>query len=716
MSYVDFLSCCFTFNVLLTSTEIVFCETVTDGLPIYQPNYNLNPATTTQSNQMSVFTNSVHSSLVSSHLENLGYDHISASSFLVRDESSSFRKDGEDDFIRMFQDEAPHQHCDELLQSIVDSSCAGNSTPFKGMKDSGKQRDLEIDLNKTPEQRPQKRRQHTPMAFSGEKFTDLLNLPLDESLSLYEETQENFVPILLDEATQKRHDELLKDFTDTLSAAISAPCGEMKEVEKGSDQVIDLNMTPEQKTPRRRKHRPKVIKEGKPKKSPKPVTPKITKETPSGKRKYVRKKNIKEAATPPPNIVEIKDKHAATKTKSCRRVIHFEMEKTGDEDQEKKQNEKDTQDDPGNFCFITRPNVSDFCTQRNGFCEISSEVHSSHWHGTVVAENIQPTIQSNLAHMNHMMTSFISQSEREAAKDSLNKSAYNKAVDLLNVGRILDQGKADQYQNGLSKGYTPVQQHVRAEGKEQFVNQAERNTYYKGLIELNSEYSQTVPNHPSNINEARGSKRGRPHTTQPTHSFPINTLDSSLLCQEVLRTGECHRQGSSLNAGPLEIPGKKFESGLYATLYKRYSTLDANEGCSSHLIKRSYNSTNSVGFTAEMKQAMLNGHIRSSQTTDRQNNWTKEVSGDRYVNSVIHGNKFQRQQISHKLHPQIDGTCETTGLNKVISYRSLITGDRCNELQPFPHPKAPEQGYACRYSNQGNSFGFQQFPDKTKGK
>ncbi|XP_038893269.1 transcriptional activator DEMETER-like isoform X3 [Benincasa hispida] len=696
----------------------------TYGLPMFQPNYNLNPVSMTQTNQMSIFTNSVHTTPpVSSHLESFAYNQVSTSSFLVRDESSSFRKDGEDDFIRMFQYESPRQRCDELLQSIVESSCVGNSTPFKGTKDFEKQRDLEIDLNRTPEQRPPKRRQHTPMIFSGERFTDLLNLPLDESLSLCEETQENFVTVPLDEATQKRHDELLKDLTDTLSAAISEP--PTKEVEKGSDQIIDLNKTPEQKTPKRRKHRPKVIKEGKPKKSPKPVTPKISKDTPSGKRKYVRRKNIKEAATPPANIVEIKDSNTATKTKSCRRVIHFEMEKTGDEEQEKKQNEKDMpEENMENFCFMTRPNIPDFCTQSNGVYGTSQDVHDGPRLRPMVAENVRPTIQSNPTHMNHMTTSPILQSEREAAEAPLNKPGYNKAENWLNVLRILHQGNANQYQTGFSNGYTPVQQNIHAEDMEQYANQAKRNTYYKELTGINSGYCQPVPTHLSNINVARGSKRGRPPlTTHPTQSCSITTLDSSVSSQEVLQTGEFQRQGSNINVGSLEIPGKKFESGLYATLHKRYRTIQSNEGCSSHLNTIGCNPTNPVGFTAEMKQAMLNGHhIRSNQIT------AKEIIGDRHIHSVVHENNFQRRQVSHNLHPAIDRTCVTSGLNKVTSYRS------------FPHPKASEQGYAYRQSDnsiltvkqacqpmisgslatnevhkQGYSFGFQKFPAKTTG-
>ncbi|CAL9198321.1 unnamed protein product [Musa hybrid cultivar] len=59
---------------------------------------------------------------------------------------------------------------------------------------------------------------------------------------------------------------------------------------------IDLNKTPRQK-PKRKKHRPKVIREGKPKRTPKPATPKPV--NPSGKRKYVRRNKVQVASENP---------------------------------------------------------------------------------------------------------------------------------------------------------------------------------------------------------------------------------------------------------------------------------------------------------------------------------------------------------------------------------------------------------------------------------
>ncbi|KAL8115734.1 hypothetical protein AgCh_022291 [Apium graveolens] len=67
----------------------------------------------------------------------------------------------------------------------------------------------------------------------------------------------------------------------------------------GLQNGLDLNKKPNQKTPKKRKHRPKVVREGKPKKAPKSAPPRteVPNGTPYRKRKYVRKKNIKPVKT-----------------------------------------------------------------------------------------------------------------------------------------------------------------------------------------------------------------------------------------------------------------------------------------------------------------------------------------------------------------------------------------------------------------------------------
>ncbi|ONK56964.1 uncharacterized protein A4U43_C10F15150 [Asparagus officinalis] len=107
---------------------------------------------------------------------------------------------------------------------------------------------------------------------------------------------------------------------------------------EGDNQGIDLNKTPPPKT-RRKKYTPKVIREGKPARTPKkPATPKppMTAENAAGKRKYVRKKkdgspqenatNAQEAPKSAPGQIVNDDNRNRNKT--VRRSLNFNSEDT----------------------------------------------------------------------------------------------------------------------------------------------------------------------------------------------------------------------------------------------------------------------------------------------------------------------------------------------------------------------------------------------------
>ncbi|XP_050380354.1 protein ROS1C isoform X2 [Argentina anserina] len=92
---------------------------------------------------------------------------------------------------------------------------------------------------------------------------------------------------------------------------------------------IDLNKTPELKQ-RRKKHRPKVIREGKPKPLPKPPTNKET----QVRRKYVRKNAVGKNATPPPpkELGERTDSNKLKSTKrSCKRGLNYDLKEQADD-------------------------------------------------------------------------------------------------------------------------------------------------------------------------------------------------------------------------------------------------------------------------------------------------------------------------------------------------------------------------------------------------
>ncbi|CAI9302078.1 unnamed protein product [Lactuca saligna] len=112
------------------------------------------------------------------------------------------------------------------------------------------------------------------------------------------------------ENTDNHDSELLHNIVESTSSAVSTTQKDPLLFEEGGELGIDLNKTPNQKTPaRRKKHRPKVIREAKPKKT---KTPKDPTETPV-KRKYVRKKDVDVLESPQGNEVRVKRKYVRKK-------------------------------------------------------------------------------------------------------------------------------------------------------------------------------------------------------------------------------------------------------------------------------------------------------------------------------------------------------------------------------------------------------------------
>ncbi|KAL2539809.1 putative transcriptional activator DEMETER [Abeliophyllum distichum] len=120
-------------------------------------------------------------------------------------------------------------------------------------------------------------------------FPEVARVPhllIDKISSLEKDKQENIEISQLPKDVQEKCDEFLKNRLDSSSAAITTSLQEKNISEDGNYGGIDLNKTPQQRPPKRRKHRPKVIVERKPKRTPKPAPTNnnTTKGNPSGKR------------------------------------------------------------------------------------------------------------------------------------------------------------------------------------------------------------------------------------------------------------------------------------------------------------------------------------------------------------------------------------------------------------------------------------------------
>ncbi|GAB2272227.1 hypothetical protein Dimus_007048 [Dionaea muscipula] len=98
--------------------------------------------------------------------------------------------------------------------------------------------------------------------------------------------------------------------------------------DKGSNADTNLNKTPQQK-PRRKKHRPRVVREDKPKRGPKPRTPKPINPmgNPRPKRKYVRKNKTNQPSTTPVGSTKEPNLNVPDPpVKSCRRSLNFDLD------------------------------------------------------------------------------------------------------------------------------------------------------------------------------------------------------------------------------------------------------------------------------------------------------------------------------------------------------------------------------------------------------
>ncbi|KAF7144618.1 hypothetical protein RHSIM_Rhsim04G0135900 [Rhododendron simsii] len=189
-----------------------------------------------------------------------------------------------------------------------------------------------------------------PSTFTDEFSSQNISTPYapitpDQSKKVENKLAHNALPSSMDEEAHQEknrqvnedatprvevnHDKVQRQLTiDSSSTAVLTELQENHNPDKGSNTGIDLNITPQQK-PRRKKHRPKVVVEGKPKRTP-PKLPGGPKESTSGKRKYVRRNRLDNSPDTP--TAEVTGGRTDPKTapqpteKSVRRSLNFDVE------------------------------------------------------------------------------------------------------------------------------------------------------------------------------------------------------------------------------------------------------------------------------------------------------------------------------------------------------------------------------------------------------
>lgn len=532
---------------------------------------------------------------------------------------------------------------------------------------------------------------------SNELSTEL-NLSSEKISNEESNKQQDLVISTEGEANQHNSDELLHNIVDS-STIISTAYKEPKNPDRGIDQVIDLNKTPQQKPPKRRKHRPKVIVEVKPKKTPKTATTKITnsKEKPNekrkyvrkkglqdtqqiasieetapstGKRKYVRKKGLKESAVQHSDSIEkTTGSSAGAAAKSCRRALNIDLENTRDESEDNAAAQQEMQNKKRlTFNLSTGFKAAESSNGAN-MCKINSALQISQQNGLLV-ENQQSGAIGNLnTTINQLPGDHIPMSERLPATAHL-APLKDMQMDNLNVNaRETHRSMQQHIPAGVGQIFFPAKTDMRTRQVTSWCN------------------PQSVAKIIPSLTENRGSKREYCHMKQ-TSICTANPVGSSLLHQEKFQKDAYHQNGSISGASCSEThKRKKFEAGIQTNTHGMLSCVAAVQDSRSQ--SNCTNNLNVVGPTSQRSCEMMNSQFESDNAKQTENNGIRNFAPDWYVHRMPSGHNLSKQHISSEPHSCIERMGETNRSNQVHNFASPTTTENHNMLPPTPPKTVP---------------------------
>lgn len=558
--------------------------------------------------------------------------------------------------------------------------------------------------------------------------TNKQNPAADENSVSEKEKQESLIVCKKMEFSQQNGD-LLQNIVDSSSVIISAPMEE-RDSERGSVQGIDLNKTPQQKPPKRRKHRPKVIVEGKPKRTPKPTTTANvnSKDSPSGKRKYVRRKgltepatqhadptkasdstagtpakrkyvrkkslkepadelidsanksacdagmtikgkcmyetNQKESAAPQGDCIRDSDPSPACAPRSCRRALNFDLENTGN----------------GSLAGIL--NHQEMLSSKSsesrsmGFSSVGNSgfrtrfTTQSNQQSGLAVEN--PQLQAECSHspfLKKMMPIDYMSMPGITAATAFRLQAKELMENVNVMARNANMYHVDLNQKSYRNGYTSAQQAI------QFVSQRRNWENIDGTTEVMFEgHPQSVATVLSNSNEGRGSKRDHYHAIEHGQFSTAGTM-SSMLSQAIFQEDEGYRNGCSNEEAFLQASKRRIiEDEFHAYKYGMKCSVSHAAG---PLQTRGTKDVNAGQFTSLRDCGTSDPHFRSDNI-DRRSAFSQLI-GSRYVNSTAGDLTSSKQNILSQLHSGIEKVGNTNGLALV---HNLATIENHNLLLP----------------------------------
>ncbi|KAJ4849743.1 hypothetical protein Tsubulata_026912 [Turnera subulata] len=513
--------------------------------------------------------------------------------------------------------------------------------------------------------------------------------------------------------------ELFNNIGNKSPAIISTPLEEPKDPDMGSKEVIDLNKTPSQKPPRRKKHRPKVIVEGKPKRTPKVAAPKPSdsKEKLSGKRKYVRKNQLQDFAKQHTDSIEDTRNHIAGKRKYVHKKglegsvmqhanpteAHVNpitrkrkyVGKKGLEEQTTQHSDsigRNSQPSFGKRKYVQRLNVEESAIQNTGFIRekgqssaqtavpscrkaLNFDLESTSIEGLSVASQEQEIQHKKRLEFNTIF---------EAMKTNNGPSTVCKTALTLQVGQndvLLEENQQLEDISGVHTSMNSLKTYTN--GRMQNHNVGVGHTVFPSIQWLRKMMPQHITQ--SYSIEGGGSNTEYCRSQQAT-TFP----GRSPFFPAVFQVEE-HTENPSISGTHKR---KKIEHGIQNNSFQMPSCIAAVKGCQP---TTSYgNDINAFGSTLWRKYEAVN--LRHESNKMRDNQWINKSINDACNHPTAWRNNSSKPNLPLELQSCIEMAGETNGLTQVHNFVSSITRGSCGTIPTGAKASPNIQKYHQQFS------------------
>ncbi|OVA04643.1 HhH-GPD domain [Macleaya cordata] len=496
-------------------------------------------------------------------------------------------------------------------------------------------------------------------------LSEIANAYLDDQRTQANERQQEAIANTGNNVTE-HNSYHLQPPVESSCAAPSIPNIEVETqiTEKGMEQGIDLNTPPTQQKQRRKKHRPKVVIEGKPKRTPKPKTPKQA-ENPSGKRKYVRK-GVK--ATENPSLETARDTVIdptwEPAAKSCKRVLNFDLEVQARDENHRTtlghQNgpqscSVESSSSPLGFTLNKEIQAQDSCTVVDSSCQNKSTLHQHIQGREVTVENSPTRVAFDLNQCStQMLEDCISLTEKEQRReDSVVESSRNVTE------------TAGACMNRAENGYPHVPQQIHAG--------------WVGSIDTPTKTAQdgiqSMPKIPDDSNcrteaqlaeaeQARGSKREYCHMMDKTRHHSMKLLgahfNSLQMYQGTIQGNEYHINSSNRGYGFPPIHKKKrTEKGQHTVMPGPSSSRKAWEDSLKVITACRQSDPNANHFTSQVKNVQSAHQFNNTIGGTNIQNGASNFIGNPYGHSMPAQHNSHVANICAELHSQTEAPSGT---------------------------------------------------------